>query len=109
MTNRSKPTFGQALIALRRERGMNQKSLAESIRREDGSTISASYLNDIEHDRRSPTNDHLIGEMARALGVDEGFLTFIAGQLPKEIRHLPLDQERLKRAIKAFRREAETT
>ena len=109
MTNRSKPTFGQALITLRRQRGLNQKELAERIRREDGARISTSYLNDIEHDRRSPTGDHLLGEIARALEVAPGFLAFVAGQLPQEIRDLPLDEERLRRAVEAFRQEAEKT
>jgi transcriptional regulator with XRE-family HTH domain len=106
-TMRRKPTFGQAVTTLRRERGMNQKELAARIRRETGAPISATYLNDIEHDRRSPSSDHLIHQMADALGTTPSFLTFIAGTLPVEIRDLPLDEERLRRAIEAFRREAE--
>ena len=95
------------MTTLRRRQGLNQKALAAQIRREDGGTISAQYLNDIEHDRRSPSSDHLIEQMARALNADPAFLTFIAGTLPAEIRHLPLDEERLRRAIAAFRKEAE--
>lgn len=101
---RSKPSFGQTIVSLRRERGLNQKELASKIRREDSSDpISPSYLNDIEHDRRNPTSDHLIQQIADALSVDAAFLTFLAGQLPTEMRELALDEEQLQRAIKAFK------
>lgn len=103
MYSTRKPTFGQALVNLRRERGLNQKQLAGRVQREDGSAISPSYLNDIEHDRRNPSSDHLIQQFASALDTDPSFLTFLAGQLPAEIRDLPLTQEELRAAIDAFR------
>lgn len=106
MIDGNKPSFGQAVTTLRRRRGLNQKELAARIQREDGATISPTYLNDIEHDRRSPSGDHLIRQIALALRTDEGFLSFIAGQLPAEIRDLPLDEARLRKAIAAFRRAA---
>lgn len=104
-----KPTFGQAVTTLRRQQGLNQRELAARIRRESGGSISTTYLNDIEHDRRTPSSDHLIHQMAAALDTDPAFLTFIAGTLPVEIRDLPLDEERLRRAIDAFLREARQT
>lgn len=106
MTSRRKATFGQAISALRRDQGLNQKELASRIQREDGACISAQYLNDIEHDRRNPSSDHLIRQMATALHADPSFLSFMAGQLPPEIRDLPLDEARLRRALAAFRQEA---
>lgn len=81
---------------------MTQKELANKVLRPDGKAISAQYLNDIEHDRRSPAGDHLIEQLAVALEADPAFLAFIAGTLPPEIRNLPLDEETLRRALKAF-------
>jgi transcriptional regulator with XRE-family HTH domain len=103
MYNDRKPTFGQAVVNLRRDRGLNQKQLAGRVQREDGSAISAAYLNDIEHGRRNPSSDHLINQFAAALDADPSFLTFLAGQLPPEIRDLPLDQDKLRAALDAFR------
>jgi len=107
MISSKKPTFGQAVTNLRRKRGLNQRELADRIKREDGGAISAQYLSDIEHDRRSPSSDHLIRQMADALDADPSFLAFVAGTLPPEIRDLALDEERLRRAIDAFRKEAQ--
>jgi transcriptional regulator with XRE-family HTH domain len=102
-----KPTFGQAVIALRREQGLNQRELAARIQREDGAgTISPQYLSDIEHDRRSPSSDHMMEEIARALQADTAFLSFLAGQLPAELRDIQLDPMRLRAAIAAFQKAA---
>src|ERR1700733_2778354 len=106
-TNRN-PTLGQAIKTLRIRHPMTQKELANRILRPDGKAISAQYLNDIEHDRRTPDSDHLIQQLAEALGTDAALLTFIAGTLPPEIRDLPLDEETFRRALAAFLREAKS-
>ena len=41
-----------------------------------------------------------------ALDVDASYLTFVAGQLPRELRGIQLDADTLRRAVKAFRHEA---
>jgi transcriptional regulator with XRE-family HTH domain len=108
-TKGKKRSLGETIVALRRESGLNQKDLAARIRREDGSVgISAQYLNDIEHDRRTPMGDHLIRELAKALRADSSFLAFLAGQLPAEIRDVDVDPVRLKVALAAFRRAAKS-
>ena len=86
---------------------MNQKDLAQKVRRENGSPISASYLNDIEHDRRNPSSEHLIKQFASALDADASYLTYVAGQLPSEIRDLPIDQDKFSVALAAFCNAAE--
>jgi len=102
-----KPSFGETIISLRREQGLNQADLAARIRREDGRIgISRQYLNDIEHDRRSPAGDHIIREIAKALRADPAFLTFLAGQMPPEIRSMDLDERQLRAAIEGFRKAA---
>lgn len=95
--------FGQAITELRRERGLNQRELAAKVRKQEGGVISQQYLNDIENGRRNPSNDFLIAELARALNADPAYLSYLAGQMPTEIRGLAGDAESVRRAIAAFR------
>jgi transcriptional regulator with XRE-family HTH domain len=96
-------TFGQAITELRRQRGLNQRQLASEVRKADGRPISQQYLNDIENGRRFPANDQLITELAGALRTDPAFLSYMAGQLPAEMRDLAADPDRLRAAVKAFK------
>jgi transcriptional regulator with XRE-family HTH domain len=99
------PTLGQAIIAARKAKKISQKDLAAAVQKDDGSgPISPQYLNDIEHDRRSPTSDQLIREFARALGVDENYLFVLAGKIPDEVRREARDPATVARAFSAFRR-----
>ena len=44
-------TFGRAIVAARKAKGLSQKDLAALIHKEeDEGSISPQYLNDIEHD-----------------------------------------------------------
>ena len=47
-------TFGGAISEARKAKGWALKDLASRVLREDKEAISLQYLNDIEHDRRSP-------------------------------------------------------
>ena len=101
-------TLGQAIIAARKKNGVSQKDLAAAVQKEDGTgSISPQYLNDIEHDRRSPTSDHLIREFARALGVDEDYLFVLAGKIPEDLRMAATDPANTAAAFRAFRRRLE--
>lgn len=98
-------TFGRAVSGARKALGMSQKELAARIVKEDGSgPISPQYLNDIEHDRRSPTSDHLIREFARLLGENEGYLFFLAGKIPEDMRRSAGDRARIVEGFANFRR-----
>jgi len=98
-------TLGQAIIAARKKKGISQKDLAAAVQKEDGSgSISPQYLNDIEHDRRSPTSDQLIREFARALSVDADDLSVLAGKIPEDLRAAATDSATRVRAFKAFRK-----
>ena len=97
-------TFGQVISAERKEKGLSQKDLASAIKREDGSSISPQYLNDIEHDRRSPSSDHLVGQFSKVLGVDLDYLYYLADRLPKDIRKSQLSQEEVSQLMVAFRK-----
>jgi transcriptional regulator with XRE-family HTH domain len=96
-------TFGQYISAERKKISLSQKDLAQRIHKEDGQPISAQYLNDIEHDRRSPGSDYLIEQFAKALKLDKDYLYYLAGEFPADLRE-HASEERIVGAIKAFRR-----
>jgi transcriptional regulator with XRE-family HTH domain len=98
-------SFGKAIASGRKEMGWSQKELAARVKKEDGETITPQYLNDIEHDRRSPSSDHLVSEFARVLKIDAVALFAVIGMLPinerKLVRKATPDQ--VEKAFVAFR------
>lgn len=80
-------TFGQAISKARKSLGFSQKDLAGRIMKEEaGGAISPQYLNDIEHDRRSPSSGHLIRQFSGILDIPEDYLFALAGRLPDDLR-----------------------
>ena len=102
-------TFGRAIAAARKKKGMSQKDLAALIVKEDGEgPISPQYLNDIEHDRRSPMSDHLIRQFAKVLHKDPGYLFVLVGKLPDEIKRTRASEEQIVESFTSFRRSLTT-
>lgn len=98
-------TFGAILSEARKAKGMSQKELAAKVRKEDGQAISPQYLNDIEHDRRNPPSEFLIGQIAELLGGDKDTLCLAAGTIPSDLMKMAATQpEKVEKAFKAFRR-----
>jgi transcriptional regulator with XRE-family HTH domain len=97
-------TFGQAVAEARKKACLNQRELANLIRKEDGEPISQPYLNDIEHDRRNPPSDALIEQFAAALKVPSDILYYWAGRLPPSLRHLHIKGETIVAGFDAFRK-----
>lgn len=98
-------TFGQTIAKARKSKPLSQKELAAMIvKEEDGVPISPQYLNDIEHDRRSPTSDHLIRQFAKALSLQEEVLFFLAGKIPDDMRRKARDPDEVARAFINFRK-----
>jgi len=98
-------TFGRAIATARKAKGLSQKELAALIiKDEGGGAISPQYLNDIEHDRRSPTSDHLIKQFAKVLGEDEGYLFVLAGRIPDDIRKKAKDRGQIVKSFANFRK-----
>ncbi len=97
-------TFGQTIAKTRKDLGLSQRELALRIAKEDGTSISPQYLNDIERDRRNPPGDHLLRQLARALGLDEDYLYFLAGKFPTDMRSGAKNPKQVAAAFKAFRR-----
>lgn len=104
MTSRT-VTLGQAISAARKAKGLSQKDLAGLIQKDDGSgPISPQYLNDIEHDRRSPNSDHLIRQFEKVLATEEGYLFVLAGKIPDDVRIKARNPAKVAEAFRAFRR-----
>ena len=96
-------TFGGAIAWARKQRGLSQKELASFIKREDLEPISPQYLNDIEHDRRSPSSDRLVRQFADVLGINLDYLYYLADRLPEDIRKSGLSQKQVSELMMAFR------
>jgi transcriptional regulator with XRE-family HTH domain len=96
-------TFGRAICQARKEKGWGLKDLAAKVRREDGEPISPQYLNDIEHDRRSPTSDRMVQQFADALGLAQDWLYYLAGRFPEDVRRKKLSERQVTDAMIAFR------
>lgn len=98
-------TFGQAISKARKVKGLSQKELAALVKKEEnGGPISPQYLNDIEHDRRSPTSDHLIKQFAAILDEDEGYLFVLAGKIPDDLRGSAKNREKIVESFANFRK-----
>ncbi len=96
-------TFGKAVSEARKKKGLSQKQLTEKIIREDGEPISPQYLNDIEHDRRSPSSDHMVGQFADVLDLKADYLHYLNGRFPETERKGKLSPKDFDKAIVAFR------
>lgn len=99
----NKKTLGYLISNARKKKKLNQKQLAEKIIREDGDPISPQYLNDIEHDRRSPSSDHMIKQFSKALGIKADYLHYLNGRFPEAERKKQLTPQQFEQAIVAFR------
>jgi transcriptional regulator with XRE-family HTH domain len=100
-------SFGRAIASARKVKQLSQKELSALIRKEDGEPITPQYLNDIEHDRRSPSGDHLVKQFAKVLGIDINVLFSTIGMLSEEDRRLVkrATPEQINEAFVAFRKE----
>lgn len=98
-------TFGQAVAGARKSKQLSQKQLASMIFKEDGTSISPQYLNDIERDRRNPPGEYLIGQFAKVLEVPEEYFYFLANEIPPKYRHdKPDNPLQVRQAFEAFAR-----
>ena len=98
-------TFGRTITDRRKQLGFSQKQLAELVQREEGGSISPQYLNDIEHDRRSPSSDHLVNEFARVLNMSANYLSYLAGRVPAAARLPGVTAADVDKWVASFRRD----
>jgi transcriptional regulator with XRE-family HTH domain len=99
-------TFGKMISHARKALGISQKNLASRIKKEDGASISAQYLNDIEHDRRNAPSEFLISQLAEELGLSKDHLCLAAGTIPADVKEnvAAAKTETVDAAFSAFRR-----
>ncbi|MCU9849267.1 helix-turn-helix domain-containing protein [Defluviimonas sp. WL0024] len=98
-------TFGQAISKARKAIGFSQKELAARVMKEEaGGSISPQYLNDIEHDRRSPSSGHLIRQFSGILNIPQDYLFALAGRLPDDLRPNTTDPDKVVKAFAVLRR-----
>ena len=96
-------TFGKVVSEARKSKEINQKQLAERIKREDGAPISPQYLNDIEHDRRTPSTEVIL-QLAEILALDADYLHFLAKKWPEDLAASELKPAQVQKLMVAFRR-----
>ncbi|MBZ5694385.1 MAG: helix-turn-helix transcriptional regulator [Acidobacteriia bacterium] len=96
-------SLGQTIREARVAAGMTQRELAAKIKKQDGQPITPQYLNDIEFDRRTPT-EFISDQIAKVLGLHAGHLVMMAGSLPAGIVREGISEEKAKEALKAFRK-----
>lgn len=102
--NKDDTSFGSAISAARKAKNWSLKDLAAKVLREDDEgPISPQYLNDIEHDRRSPSSDWLVKQFAKALDLDADWLYYLAGRFPEDVRNKKLTPDDVRTAMVAFR------
>lgn len=93
-------TFGRYISNARKTLGMSQKELAAKL------GISPQYLNDIEQDRRQPSSDEMIQQLAKILNVEALYLHYLAGKLPQD-RRRDLTEDKVVSAMRVFRASAD--
>jgi transcriptional regulator with XRE-family HTH domain len=77
-------TLGKTIAQARKAKRLSQKELAALITKEDGSSISPQFVNDIERDRRAPS-EFVIGKLAAELDLDPDHLCLLTGVLPNDL------------------------
>ncbi len=98
-------TFGQAISKASKALDLSQKELTTRVMKEEGGgSISPQYLNDIEHDRRSPSSGHLIRQFSGILNIPEDYLYALAGRLPDDVRPHASDPDKVVKAFANFRK-----
>jgi transcriptional regulator with XRE-family HTH domain len=97
-------TLGELIVKKRGEKSISQKQLAKLIVKENGKPISAPYLNDIDHNRRSPTSDHILRQIAKVLEIEPMVLYFVTKRIPPFVYDKPVDEELMVAALQALER-----
>lgn len=93
-------TFGETIREYRLKSRFRQKEVADLVKKENGETITAQYLNDLEHDRRNPPPPFIIEQLASVLNINAYLLYHLAGKIPLDIRSVQTDREAIIRAYK---------
>ena len=77
-------SLGETIRGARVSKRMSQRQLALLIKKEDGNPVSFQFINDVELDRRSPS-EVMLGNLATELNLDKDFLCLLASRFPKDV------------------------
>ncbi len=91
-------TLGSAISEARKKKKLSQKQLADLLK------ISPQYLNDIERDRRNPSSDEMISQLASNLDLKSDYLHYLNGRFPEAERNAKVDPKQFEKALTAFRK-----
>ena len=91
-------SLGKAIAERRAQLGWTLRHVASLL------MISPQYLNDIELDRRHPTEDLFLEAIAVVLNLPGDYLYFLAGKLPPDIRRKDATPEQAVAVFTAMRR-----
>lgn len=88
--------LGSYIRTFRKKQGVYQKDLAYKV------MITPQYLNDIESNRRSPS-DTVLQHLSEALEFNLDFAFLLIGKLPPDLRGTPT-KSRMEKAYKIMRK-----
>jgi transcriptional regulator with XRE-family HTH domain len=97
------PTLGTELAAARKREGKSLREMAARILKDDGTSITPQYLNDLELNHRTPSPT-VLDQLAKVYGFDSDYLYHLAGTLPKDIQSRGASQHEVVEAYRAFRK-----
>lgn len=78
--------FGDAIREARQRLKLSLQKVGEKLRKDDGTSLSPQYLNDLEHGRRNPPDEKLVAQMAKVLDINPDTLLSLAGKGPVEVQ-----------------------
>jgi transcriptional regulator with XRE-family HTH domain len=99
-----RPTLGSVLAEARKKEKKSLREMSERVLKEDGTPITPQYLNDIEHDRRTPS-PAVIERLATVYGFGADYLYHLAGTLPRDLQGKARSEQASIKAWSAFRRQ----
>lgn len=93
-------SFGEEIARLRKKKGYTIREFAKKVEKEDGESMSPSYLCDIEQGRRKPPALEVIRRMARLLDGDLDHLLDFAHRTPPDIKGIVQGNEGVRRMLR---------
>jgi transcriptional regulator with XRE-family HTH domain len=98
--------LGAVLAAARKNLGLSQKAIAQRIKKEDGTSISTTYINDIEHGKRNPS-EAVLEQLGKVLKIERDYLYHLLGVLPADLKEKKIEKRKVLSAYQVFRRALE--
>lgn len=97
-------TVGDILSTGRKRAGLTLKEVAAQVVKDDGTPVSLTYLNDVEHNRRPAPAPSLLKQLAAVLNLSYDYLLFLARDLPDDLYDETVTPEAVEAAFQAFRK-----